>query len=61
MYDETPAPLNAEPTLIPSTLTRPSLLRPPAPPKTTIPGTICVSIAPPAAVTVLGISCIRLA
>jgi hypothetical protein len=61
MYDDTPAPLNAEPTLMPSTFTRPSLLRPPAPPKTTIPGTTWVSMAPPACVTTLGINCIRLA
>ena len=60
MYDDTPAPLNAEPTLMPSTLTRPSLVRPPAPPKTTMPGTTWVSIAAPACVTVFGISCIRL-
>src|SRR5512134_4173588 len=61
IYDDTPAPLNADPTLMPSRFTRPSLLRPPAPPKTTIPGTTCVSIAPPACVTTLGINCIRLA
>ncbi len=60
MYDDTPAPLNAEPTLMPSMLTRPSLVRPPAPPKTTMPGTTWVSIAAPACVTVFGISCIRL-
>ena len=33
MYDDTPAPLKAEPTLMPSTLTRPSLERPPSPAK----------------------------
>ena len=60
MYDDTPAPLNAEPTLMPSTFTRPSLLRPPAPPNTTMPGTTCASVAAPAWVTVFGISCIRL-
>ena len=45
---------------MPSTLTRPSLLRPPAPPNTTMPGTTCVSIAAPVWVTVFGISCMRL-
>ena len=60
-YEDTPAPLNAEPTLMPSMFSRPSLLRPPAPPKTTIPGTTWLSMAAPACVTVFGISCIRLA
>src|SRR5215471_16987033 len=40
MYAETPPPLNADPTLIPSSCRRPSLLRPPAPPKTTMPNTV---------------------
>src|SRR5687768_15743925 len=59
MYDDTPAPLNADPTLMPSILTRPSLLRPPAPPKTTMPGTIWVS-SPAPCVMVFGINCMRL-
>ncbi len=50
MYDDTPAPLKAEPTLRPSTLTRPSLDRPPNPPKTTMPGTTWTSVGAPALV-----------
>ena len=48
MYDDTPAPLNAEPTLMPSTFTRPSFDRPPNPPNTTMPGTTCTSVGAPA-------------
>ena len=59
MYAETPPPLNADPTLIPSSCRRPSLLRPPAPPNTTMPGTTCTSDAAPVATTVLGISVMR--
>ena len=61
MYAETPPPLNAEPTLIPSSCRRPSLLRPPAPPNTTMPGTTWISDAAPVATTVFGISVMRLA
>ena len=60
MYADTPAPLNAEPTLNPSSWRRPSLPRPPAPPNTTMPGTVCASEAAPPAATALGISVIRL-
>ena len=56
MYDDTPAPLNAEPTLMPSTLTRPSLDRPPKPPNTTMPGTTWTSVGAPAWLTLFGIS-----
>ena len=59
MYAETPPPLNADPTLIPSSCRRPSLLRPPAPPNTTMPGTTCTSDAAPVATTVFGISVMR--
>src|SRR4051794_28382747 len=59
MYAETPPPLNADPTLIPSSCRRPSLLRPPAPPNTTMPGTTCTSDAAPDATTVFGISVMR--
>src|SRR5215831_8228069 len=59
IYAETPPPLNADPTLIPSSCRRPSLLRPPAPPNTTMPGTTCTSDAAPVATTVLGINVIR--
>jgi hypothetical protein len=48
MYDDTPAPLNADPTLMPSMFTRPSLDRPPNPPNTTMPGTTCTSVGAPA-------------
>ncbi len=39
---------------------RPSLLRPPLPPNTTMPGAVCTSVDEPAWVTVFGINCIRL-
>src|SRR5687768_15969132 len=55
-YDDTPAPLNADPTLMPSTLTRPSFDRPPKPPNTTMPGTTCTSVGAPAWLTLLGIN-----
>ena len=60
MYDDTPAPLKAEPTLMPSTLTRPSLDRPPNPPNTTMPGTTWTSVGAPPWLTLFGISWIRL-
>src|SRR5688572_26957577 len=59
-YDDTPAPLNAEPTLMPSTLTRPSFDRPPNPPNTTMPGTTCTSVGAPAWLMLFGINWIRL-
>ena len=58
MYAETPAPLKADPTLMPSSCSRPSLPRPPALPNTTMPGTTWTSDAAPPATTVLGISVI---
>src|SRR4029453_17490301 len=56
IYDDTPAPLNADPTLMPSTLTRPSFDRPPNPPNTTMPGTTWTSVGAPAWLTLFGIS-----
>src|SRR5919201_4301873 len=54
-YVDTPPPLRAAPVFRPSTCMRPSLLRPPAPPKTVICGVTWMSVGPPPIVTMPGI------